>query len=247
MLSAFVCRSCQGSRALTRVFPSRTPRPRRRPGLHAPQGIENGADAVYSAWIRALTPAFVRKTRRHRLAAAYGRSASAGLKGYVALNTLIFTSELPDVGGRRSQNRGGGRRCRSRPRPSLVRMIRSICSDLPDPRQHANDANEQPNNRGRCRAWRQPGSPPPRMFHQSEIRRIRSKSEHPGRGFLFMARSCVAYSGQCLTSESLGGRSAKPRPMHEPVGCPTISSAIGDIDLGERKYAASPQDLAAST
>src|SRR6187551_1534468 len=77
-----------------------------RPELLAPAGdrdciraaIENGADAVYFG----LDTGFNARARAHNFSAADLPAIMAelhlrGLKGYVTLNTLIFTSELPAV------------------------------------------------------------------------------------------------------------------------------------------------------
>ena len=57
---------------------------------------------------------------------------------------------------------------------------------------------------------------------------------------------CVAYSGQCLTSESLGGRSANRGQCAQACRLPYDLICDGrDVDLGEQKYLLSPQDLAA--
>jgi putative protease len=57
---------------------------------------------------------------------------------------------------------------------------------------------------------------------------------------------CVAYSGQCLTSESLGGRSANRGQCAQACRLPYDLVCDGkDVDLGEVKYLLSPQDLAA--
>ncbi|MEO1763977.1 MAG: DUF3656 domain-containing protein, partial [Cyanobacteria bacterium J06629_18] len=56
---------------------------------------------------------------------------------------------------------------------------------------------------------------------------------------------CVAYSGQCLTSEALGGRSANRGECAQ--ACRMTYELIADgktINLGDRKYLLSPQDLA---
>ena len=56
---------------------------------------------------------------------------------------------------------------------------------------------------------------------------------------------CVAYSGQCLTSESLGGRSANRGECAQACRLPYDLIADGrKIDLGDRRYLLSPQDLA---
>ncbi|HBE17560.1 MAG TPA: peptidase U32, partial [Cyanobacteria bacterium UBA11149] len=56
---------------------------------------------------------------------------------------------------------------------------------------------------------------------------------------------CVAYSGQCLTSEALGGRSANRGECAQACRMPYQLIADGKIvDLGDKKYLLSPQDLA---
>ena len=56
---------------------------------------------------------------------------------------------------------------------------------------------------------------------------------------------CVAYSGQCLTSESLGGRSANRGECAQACRMPYDLISDGKhVPLGDRKYLLSPQDLA---
>src|SRR5437764_9653539 len=56
---------------------------------------------------------------------------------------------------------------------------------------------------------------------------------------------CVAYSGQCLTSEALGGRSANRGECAQACRLPYDLIADGkQVPLGDRKYLLSPQDLA---
>lgn len=56
---------------------------------------------------------------------------------------------------------------------------------------------------------------------------------------------CVAYSGQCLTSESLGGRSANRGECAQACRLPYELVADGQtVQLGDRRYLLSPQDLA---
>jgi len=57
---------------------------------------------------------------------------------------------------------------------------------------------------------------------------------------------CVAYSGQCLTSESLGQRSANRGECAQACRMPYEIVVDGETrDLGEVRYLLSPQDLAA--
>ena len=55
---------------------------------------------------------------------------------------------------------------------------------------------------------------------------------------------CVAYSGQCLTSEALGGRSANRGECAQACRMPydLISDGV-PVPLGDRRYLLSPQDL----
>ncbi len=56
---------------------------------------------------------------------------------------------------------------------------------------------------------------------------------------------CVAYSGQCLTSESLGGRSANRGVCAQACRLPyELISDGARVNLGDRHYLLSPQDLA---
>ena len=57
---------------------------------------------------------------------------------------------------------------------------------------------------------------------------------------------CVAYSGQCLTSESLGQRSANRGECAQACRLPYTLVVDGKaVPLGERRYLLSPQDLCA--
>ena len=57
---------------------------------------------------------------------------------------------------------------------------------------------------------------------------------------------CVAYSGQCLTSEAIGGRSANRGQCAQACRQPYALIVDGSHrDLGEKAYLLSPQDLAA--
>src|SRR5690606_32324437 len=78
-----------------------------------------------------------------------------------------------------------------------------------------------------------------------EIRLIRQRTAMPLEAFVHGAL-CVAYSGQCLTSESLGGRSDNRGQCAQACRLPYELIADGvRRDLGPVQYLLSPQDLAA--
>lgn len=78
-----------------------------------------------------------------------------------------------------------------------------------------------------------------------EIGKITSSVKLPVEVFVHGAL-CIAYSGQCLTSEALGGRSANRGECAQACRLPYDLIVDGKHqDLGERNYLVSPLDLAA--
>ncbi len=79
----------------------------------------------------------------------------------------------------------------------------------------------------------------------TDVGQIASATSMPVEVFVHGAL-CVAYSGQCLTSEALGGRSANRGQCAQACRLPYDLIVDGQRrDLGETAYLLSPQDLAA--
>ncbi|MBC8116251.1 MAG: U32 family peptidase, partial [Candidatus Saccharimonas sp.] len=224
-----------------------------RPELLAPAGdreclraaVENGADAVYFG----LNCGFNARARAtniepDELADVMAGLHHRGVKGYVTLNTLAFTEELPelerlirrvavaDVDAVLVQDLG------------VVRLIRAICPDLPI---HA--STQMTLTSAECiRVAEELGIERvvlPRELSIREIAKLRQSTAVSLEAFVHGAL-CVAYSGQCLTSESLGGRSANRGQCAQACRLPYDLICDGeDVDLGAQKYLLSPQDLAA--
>mgnify|MGYP000070697185 CR=1 FL=1 len=77
----------------------------------------------------------------------------------------------------------------------------------------------------------------------SEMKNIRSKTDKELEVFVHGAL-CVAYSGQCLTSESMGGRSANRGQCAQSCRLEYQLNVNGKVeDLGAQKYLVSPKDL----
>lgn len=73
-----------------------------------------------------------------------------------------------------------------------------------------------------------------------------SKEEHTPLEVFVHGALCVAYSGQCLTSESLGQRSANRGECAQACRMPYELVIDGETrEMGEHRYLLSPQDLAA--
>ncbi len=224
-----------------------------RPELLAPAGdrdciraaIENGADAVYFG----LDSGFNARARAKNFDPAELPEIMAelhrrGLRGYVTLNTLIFPSELPEVERHVREVAAAGVDAVLVQDLGLVRLIRAICPDLPI---HA--STQMTMTSSQCiAAATELGVERVVLAREcsvDEIRRIKSETTMPLEVFVHGAL-CVAYSGQCLTSESLGGRSANRGQCAQACRLPYDLVCDGrDVDLGEQKYLLSPQDLAA--
>jgi putative protease len=84
-----------------------------------------------------------------------------------------------------------------------------------------------------------------RELSLAELESIQAAAELPVEVFVHGAL-CVAYSGQCLTSEALGGRSANRGECAQACRMPYEIVCDGAVrDLDHVRYLLSPQDLAA--
>jgi putative protease len=226
---------------------------RRPPELLAPAGdwdcvhaaIENGADAVYFG----LDTGFNARARATNftvddLPRLMDTLHVRGLKGYATLNTLVFSDELAAFGRTVEavadagvdavlvQDVGAATLIRER-RPHLhlhasTQMTLTSAETI--------DLAER---LGMDRVV------VARELSIDEITAIRRQTSMPLEVFVHGAL-CVAYSGQCLTSESLGGRSANRGQCAQACRLPyDLVCDDRDVDLGDQKYLLSPQDLAA--
>lgn len=79
-----------------------------------------------------------------------------------------------------------------------------------------------------------------------EMAKFNGSSEMPALEVFVHGALCVAYSGQCLTSEALGQRSANRGECAQACRLPYELIVDGVLrELGDRRYLLSPQDLAA--
>ena len=207
--------------------------------------VENGADAVYFG----LEDGFNARARAtnfdlNNVADVMLYLHRRGVRGYVTLNTLAFSDEL-------SQVQTIIRRLAVAPVDAVLvqdlgvaRLIREITPDL---RIHA--STQMTLTSAECIAVaEQLGIERvvlPRELSIDEIRRIHSGTTVQLEAFVHGAL-CVSYSGQCLTSESLGGRSANRGQCAQACRLPYELLCDGELqNYGDQKYLLSPQDLAA--
>ena len=223
-----------------------------RPELLAPAGdqtclvaaIENGADAVYFGVqghnARARATNFDLDTLPDVMDLLHRR----GVKGYVTLNTLAFSRELPELETTVRRIAEAGVDAVIVQDVGLARLIRAI---TPDMEIHASTQMSITETEG-VKLARDLGCSRvilARELSVSEIAKIRATAPLPVEVFVHGAL-CVAYSGQCLTSEALGGRSANRGECAQACRMPYEVICDGkQTDLGDIQYLLSPQDLAA--
>jgi putative protease len=207
--------------------------------------VENGADAVYFG-LECGFNARARATNLHldALPEVMSYLHERGVRGYVTLNTLVFPSELQTVEQHIVRLTEAGVDAVLVQDIGLVRLLRTVSPDLA---VHA--STQMTLTSGECiRAVEQLGIERvvlARELSIPEIQTIRSQTTVELEVFVHGAL-CVAYSGQCLTSESLGGRSANRGQCAQACRLPYELVCDGqNIDLGDVKYLLSPQDLAA--
>ena len=226
---------------------------RPRPELLAPAGsresvraaIENGADAVYFGLDCGFN-ARVRAANFHpdELPDVMSELHRRGVLGFVTLNTLAFSNELEEVEQLIRLAAQAGVDALLVQDIGVARLAQALCPELP---LHA--STQMTLTSTECiEVARELGLERvvlARELSIREIAEIRKQTDIPLEAFVHGAL-CVAYSGQCLTSESLGGRSANRGHCAQACRLPYELVCDGeDVDFGEVKYLLSPQDLAA--
>ncbi len=226
-----------------------------KPELLAPAGdweclkaaVTAGADAVYFG-----LPAFNARLRAENFTEAdlpkvMDYLHTRGRRGYLTLNVLIFPSELAEaerllrlvahcnVDAIIVQDLG------------LVRLAQKVCPQLA---LHASTQMTLTSPEGVAFARRQGISLAvlARELSLRELAKFPSATDPSGLPLEVFVHGalCVAYSGQCLTSEVLGRRSANRGECAQACRMPYTLEVDGQPrDLGDRAYLLSPQDLAA--
>jgi putative protease len=226
------------------------------PELLAPAGdwdcvraaVANGADAVYFGLPRFNARLRAENFTEAELPEVVGFCHRHGVKAYVAFNTLVFTDELEDAADYlRLLNRAEVDALIVQD-IGLVRMAAALTPELPI---HASTQMTVTSPEGVAFA-RSLGIQRVVLARELSLREL-EKFPPAGAGaeglpleVFVHGALCVAYSGQCLTSESLGQRSANRGECAQACRMPyTLVVDGAPQDLGDRRYLLSPQDLAA--
>ena len=206
--------------------------------------VANGADAVYFG----LNSGFNARARAENFSLEELPSLIQflhryGVRGYVTLNTLVFTEELQQFAETLAAISDAGTDAVLLQDVGAACLARKICPDLP---VHASTQMTL-TSAETIRLAEEIGAQRvvlARELSIYEIKDIAANTDMPLEVFVHGAL-CVAYSGQCLTSESLGGRSANRGQCAQACRLPYEVICDGEhVDLGNQKYLLSPQDLA---
>jgi U32 family peptidase len=233
-----------------------------RPELLAPAGdwecaraaVENGADAIYFGLER-----FNARMRAHNFTEAdlprlMEYLHRRGVKGYVTFNTLVFANEMADAEQYLRAIIAAGVDAAIVQDVGICRLIRKLSPDFPI---HAS-TQMTVTSAGGVEFAREVGCDLVVLARECSLKEIEkiqaaqlSNTQHAARNIplpleVFVHGAlCVAYSGQCLTSEALGGRSANRGECAQACRMPYELISDGkSVPLGDKRYLLSPQDLA---
>jgi putative protease len=226
--------------------------PQAKPELLAPAGdweamraaVANGADAVYFGLSNFNARARAANFTPEELPEVMNFLHARNVRGFVTLNTLIFSDELPAVAQFVKAVAAAGADAVIVQDLGLVRLVKRIAPTLP---VHASTQMTLTEPRGidfvtKLGVERVVLA---RELSLADVQKVTAGTGTPVEVFVHGAL-CVAYSGQCLTSEALGGRSANRGQCAQACRLPYEMIVDGTPrDLGDRAYLLSPQDLAA--
>ncbi|MDQ8186046.1 U32 family peptidase [Pelagicoccus sp. SDUM812002] len=209
--------------------------------------VENGADAIFFGLERFNARMRGKNFTVADLPELMAYLHSRGVKGYVTFNILVFSDEMADAEDFLRSIIAAGVDAAIVQDVGICRLIRRLSPDFPI---HASTQMSVTSEAG-IEFAKELGSSVVVLARETslkEVGSIREKTiaagtEVPIELFVHGAL-CVAYSGQCLTSESLGGRSANRGECAQACRLPYELYSDGlKVDLGNRRYLLSPQDL----
>jgi putative protease len=205
--------------------------------------IRAGADAVYFGLANGFNArARAENVELERLPDVMRRIHESGRRGYLTLNTLIFDHELERLEGLMGRIGAASVDAVIVQDLGVARWIKRF---LPTLRLHAStqmtctdaSAVRYAESLGASRVTLA------RELSLEDIRELRQRTAVELEIFAHGAL-CIAYSGQCLTSEAIGGRSANRGACAQACRLPYELVVDGVLrDLGDVAYLLSPTDL----
>ncbi|WP_245395556.1 U32 family peptidase [Anthocerotibacter panamensis] len=230
--------------------------PLMRPELLAPAGdwdcvkaaVENGADAVYFGLERFNARMRAQNFTEAQLPEVMAFLHRRGVKGYVTFNTLVFANELAAAEQYLRTIIAAGVDAVIVQDLGICRLIRQLSADFPI---HASTQMTITSAQGVAFA-RELGCNLVVLARECSLQEITKIQQQLAKQAIDLPLEvfvhgalCVAYSGQCLTSEALGGRSANRGECAQACRMPYELFSDGEkVPLDDKKYLLSPQDLA---
>src|SRR5580704_7400396 len=203
--------------------------------------IEAGADAVYFGLHHFSARAKVGFSL-DELPEVMRTLHTRGVRGFITFNTLVFEHELPEAGRTIAAIARAGADALIVQDYGIVRLAREIAPDL---ELHASTQMSITNAEGvkLAQSFGIERVNLARELSLDEIRKIIAETDCELEMFVHGAL-CVAYSGQCFSSEAWGGRSANRGQCAQACRLPYELLVDGRIEpLGDARYLLSPGDL----
>jgi U32 family peptidase len=225
-----------------------------RPEVLAPAGdraaleaaVRAGADAVYFGLQGFNARARATNFDVEELGRTMRWLHDHGARGYVTLNTLVFDEELAAVENAVRACAAAGVDAVIVQDLGVAKLARAIAPDLPvhaSTQMTCTDASsvELAKELGATRVILA------RELSLDDIGKIRAGTDVEVEVFVHGAL-CISYSGQCLTSEAIGGRSANRGACAQACRLPYELVVDGEqVATGDSAYLLSPEDLEASS
>lgn len=206
--------------------------------------VANGADAIFFGVEKFNARARANNFRMDELPEIMGFLHSYGVKGFLTFNILVFEEELPDAKTLIDACIDAGVDAVIVQDLGLVKMIREISPDFP-----IHGSTQMTITSPEAVEFTKPFDIERvvlgRENNLKQIKMIGDQAKLPMEVFVHGAL-CVSYSGQCLTSEMWGGRSANRGECAQACRLPYDLMVDGvQKPMGDVAYLLSPKDLAA--
>ncbi|WP_123042178.1 DUF3656 domain-containing U32 family peptidase [Cohnella candidum] len=206
--------------------------------------VANGADAIFFGVEKFNARARAHNFQSNELPEIMKFLHRYGVKGFLTFNILVFEDELPEARKVVEACIDAGVDAVIVQDLGLVRMIREISPDFPI---HGSTQMTitSPEAVEFVKPWNLERVVLGRENNLKQIRQIGEQAKLPMEVFVHGAL-CVSYSGQCLTSEMWGGRSANRGECAQACRLPYDLMVDGvHQPMGDIAYLLSPKDLAA--
>ncbi|MCL6601799.1 MAG: U32 family peptidase [Paenibacillus sp.] len=206
--------------------------------------VANGADAVFFGVEKFNARARANNFRMDELPEIMAFLHSYGVKGFLTFNILVFENELTEAKELIDACVDAGVDAVIVQDLGLVKLIREISPDFP-----IHGSTQMTITSPEAVEFTKPfGLERVVLGRENNLKQIKTIGEQarlPMEVFVHGAL-CVSYSGQCLTSEMWGGRSANRGECAQACRLPYDLMVDGEIKpMGDVTYLLSPKDLAA--